>query len=146
MHSLIFIRGLWPQSISILNISADAVIQIFDPPLPPEVSVHLYLQDAAIILEIRTVELWNGDEGSIFGLRKALAGALGVSQAPAHDEADKVFTWREQQVKVKEKIKVETQDPNLIAAMAKLNALEHNVALSRKALDIVMGKNDDDGR
>lgn len=92
------------------------------------------------------MEIWTGDDGSIFGFRKAIAGALGVSHAPAHDEADKVFTYREQQVKVKEKVKVETQDPNLIAAMAKLNALEHNVALSRKALDIVMGKNDDDAR
>ncbi|EOD44064.1 hypothetical protein UCRNP2_9258 [Neofusicoccum parvum UCRNP2] len=120
--------------------------EIFDPPLPPEVSVHLYLQDAAIILEIRTLEIWTGDDGSIFGFRKAIAGALGVSQGPAHDEADKVFTYREQQVKVKEKVRVETQDPNLIAAMAKLNALEHNVSLSRKALDVVMGKNDDDAR
>ncbi|KAF4540067.1 37s ribosomal protein [Lasiodiplodia theobromae] len=119
--------------------------KIFDPPLPPEVSVHLYLQDAAIILEIRTLEPWTGDDGSIFGIRKAIAGALGVSHAPAHDEAEKVFTYRKQEVKVKEKIRVETQDPNLISAMAKLNALEHNVALSRKALDIVMGKSDDDG-
>ncbi|OJD34007.1 37s ribosomal protein [Diplodia corticola] len=118
----------------------------FDPPLPAEVSVHLYLQDAGIILEIRTLEPWTGDDGSIFGIRKAIAGALGVSHAPMHDEAEKVFTYREQEVKVKEKVKVETQDPNLISAMAKLNALEHHVALSRKALDIVMGKNDDDGR
>ncbi|KKY25237.1 hypothetical protein UCDDS831_g02144 [Diplodia seriata] len=122
------------------------VSTIFDPPLPPEVSVHLYLQDAGIILEIRTLEPWTGDDGSIFGFRKAIAGALGVSHAPLHDEAEKVFTYREQEVKVKEKIKVETQDPNLISAMAKLNALEHHVALSRKALDIVMGKNDDDER
>ncbi|GME27513.1 37s ribosomal protein [Neofusicoccum parvum] len=126
--------------------SSPADEKIFDPPLPPEVSVHLYLQDAAIILEIRTLEIWTGDDGSIFGFRKAIAGALGVSQGPAHDEADKVFTYREQQVKVKEKVRVETQDPNLIAAMAKLNALEHNVSLSRKALDVVMGKNDDDAR
>lgn len=48
------------------------------------------------------------------------------------------------QVKVREKVRVESQDPNLIAAMAKLNALEHHLALSRKALDIVMGREPED--
>ena len=43
-------------------------------------------------------------------------------------------------MRVKEKIRVETQDPALISAMAKLNALDHSVMLSRKALDIVMGR------
>ena len=100
------------------------------------------LLDAAILLEIRTLEPHTADDGSLFGFRNALAGALGVSRAPAHDEADKVFAFRDHQVKVKEKIRVESQDPSLISAMAKLNALEHHVALNRKALDVVMGRDE----
>jgi hypothetical protein len=55
---------------------------------------------------------------------------------------DKLFTFKGQEVTVKEKIRVESQDPNLMAAMAKMNALERSVALGRKALEIVMGKED----
>ncbi|KAK8155063.1 RAVE subunit 2/Rogdi [Phyllosticta citrichinensis] len=148
--------------------------KIFDPPLPADLSFHIYLQDAAIILELRTLEPYDAtspDSTSIFGIRRAIAGALGVSSSPAHDEADKVFDYgplpvrpssnssnndsegeREarppkmvtRQVKVREKVRVESQDPNLIAATAKLNALEHHLALSRKALDIVMGREPED--
>jgi hypothetical protein len=41
---------------------------------------------------------------------------------------------------VKEKVRVESQDPSLISAMAKLAALEHTVELGRRALHVVMGK------
>ncbi|KAF2090409.1 hypothetical protein K490DRAFT_71992 [Saccharata proteae CBS 121410] len=117
--------------------------KIFEPQLPSNVSFHLYLLDAAMVLEIRTVEPYNpADETGLFGLRDGLARALGVPRIPAHDEANDVFTYRGHQVKVKEKVRVETQDPSLISAMAKLNALERNVSLSRKALDVVMGKDE----
>ncbi|KAK7537186.1 RAVE subunit 2/Rogdi [Phyllosticta citribraziliensis] len=147
--------------------------KIFDPPLPADLSFHIYLQDAAIILELRTLEPFDAtssDSTSIFGIRRAIAGALGVSSSPVHDEADKVFDYGPlpvrpssnasndnegerdarppkmvtRQAKVREKVRVESQDPNLIAATAKLNALEHHLALSRKALDIVMGREPED--
>jgi hypothetical protein len=51
-----------------------------------------------------------------------------------------VFTYRNTDVKVKEKVRVESQDPSLISAMAKLAALEHTVELGRRALHVVMGK------
>lgn len=115
----------------------------FDPPLPPNVSFHLYVFDAALVLEIRTLEGQHAaaEEGYTgFNLRDRLAVALGGNRPPAHDEADQVFKFRDQDVRVKEKIRVESQDPALISAMAKLNALEHNILLSRKALHIVMGR------
>lgn len=103
---------------------------------------HLYIFDAAIYVEVRTLELANSNDDSFsgFSLRDRLAVALGASRHPSHDEANETFTFAGKEVRVKEKIRVESQDPNLIAAMTKLNALEHNVALSRKALDIVMGR------
>jgi hypothetical protein len=117
--------------------------QIFDPPLPSNVSFHLFVFDAALLLEIRTLEVQNPDEAySGFGFRDRLAMALGGARLPVHDETDRTFTYKGQEVRVKEKIRIESQDPALISAMAKLNALEHSVALSRKALDIVMAKED----
>lgn len=62
-----------------------------------------------------------------------------------HDEANETFTYKGQEVRVKEKVRVESQDPSLMAAMAKLGALEHSVALSRRALDVVVGKEDECG-
>ena len=68
--------------------------------------------------------------------------AIGASKTPTHDEADEDFVYRGESVRVRAKLRVESQDPSLMAMMAKLAALEHNVALARKALDIVMGKDD----
>jgi hypothetical protein len=39
---------------------------------------------------------------------------------------------------VREKIRIESQDPALMAVMAKLNALDHSLQLKLKALNIVM--------
>jgi Rogdi leucine zipper containing protein len=76
-----------------------------------------------------------------FGFQR-LAVAIGAARKHEHDESNEVFCYRGVDVRVKEKIRVESADPNLIALMAKLAALEHNVSLSRKALDIVMGRDD----
>lgn len=116
--------------------------KIFEPPLPPNLSFNLSIFDAALVLEIRTLEVRNANEESSlsgFSIRDRLAAALGAPRLPAHDEAERTFAYKGHEVRVKEKIRVESQDPALLSAMAKLNALEHNVALSRKALDIVMG-------
>lgn len=51
-----------------------------------------------------------------------------------------MFSYRNADVRVKEKVRVESQDPSLISAMAKLAALEHTVELGRRALGVVMGK------
>lgn len=51
-----------------------------------------------------------------------------------------MFSYRNTDVRVKEKVRVESQDPSLISAMAKLAALEHTVELGRRALSVVMGK------
>ena len=115
--------------------------QIFEPALPANLSFHLFVFDAALLLEVRTLEVQGPDEvHSGFGIRDRLAMALGGARLPVHDEADRTFTYKGQEVRVREKVRVESQDPALISAMAKLNALEHSVTLSRKALAIVMGR------
>ncbi|KAF1934347.1 uncharacterized protein M421DRAFT_480 [Didymella exigua CBS 183.55] len=113
----------------------------FDPPLPAHLSFHMFVLDAALCLEIRTLEPRPEDEPASFtgfNFRDRLSSALGGTRTPLHDEADNVYTYRGQPVRVRDKIRVETQDPALISASAKLNALAHSLTLSRKALDIVM--------
>lgn len=108
-------------------------------------SFHLFVFDAALVLEIRTLEPHNaGDSTSLtgFSIRNTFASALGGARAPAHDEVDRTFKYKDHDVRVKEKIRVESQDPALISASAKLNALGHSVMLSRKALNIVMGRDE----
>jgi hypothetical protein len=118
--------------------------QTFDPPLPPTVSFHLFVFDAALVLEVRTLEPQQPEQKSLtgFSIRDSLAVALGGARTPNHDEADRAFKYKGHDVRVKEKIRVESQDPALISASAKLNALEHSIMLSRKAVNIVMGRDE----
>lgn len=67
---------------------------------------------------------------------------MGVSKAATHDEVGQVFSYRGHEVRVREKLRVESQDPTLLAVMAKLSALEHSAAMCWKALNTVMGKED----
>lgn len=41
---------------------------------------------------------------------------------------------------MKEKVRVESQDPSLIAVMAKLSALGHAVGVWRRRVGVVMGE------
>ena len=54
------------------------------------------------------------------------------------------FHYKGGEVEVKEKHRVESMDPSLIAIMTKLTALEHEVGRLREALRILMGEEDDD--
>lgn len=118
---------------------------MFDPPLPPYVSFHLSVADAALVLHLRTLEpnatsltptAFAPDISLTgFSLREKL---FGPRHRP-HDEAGEIFTWRGEEVKVKEKIRIDSQDPSLIAVMAKLTALEHEVMKCIASLKVVMG-------
>ena len=80
---------------------------------------------------------------SLSGL--SLRQRLGLAaRLPEHDESDQVFMYRGQEVRVREKVRVESQDPSLIAVMAKLSALEHGVSVARRSLSIVMEVNEED--
>lgn len=124
----------------------------FDPPLPRNVSFHLSISEAALLLHVRTLEAafpitgtntplsTSGGSYTGFSLRERLTTALTGGRPAFHDEAHEVFTYRGQEVRVRDKVRVESQDPSLIAAMAKLGALERNIAMSRRSLSVVMGQ------
>ncbi|KAJ5514018.1 hypothetical protein N7463_003570 [Penicillium fimorum] len=133
-------RGKWWDT--------SATENMFDPPLPPLLSFHLSITDSALVLILRTLEAtalnhtptaFSSDISLTgFSLRDRIFG----SRAPTHDEAGSLFQWQGEEVRVKEKVRVESQDPSLMAVMAKLSALEHEVMRCVAALRIVMGDED----
>jgi len=102
------------------------------------------IADAALRLEVRTLERVHSSSHHKISFRDQLAVALGGARTPTHDEANETFVFRGQEVKVKEKVRVESQDPALMAAMAKLGALERTLGLGRRALGVVMGMEGED--
>lgn len=117
--------------------SLTLLLQVFDPPLPANLAVNLSVVDAALVLELRTLEEFHRPGFSLFG---RLPVALGGNRATHHDEADEIFQFKARDVRVMDKVRVESQDPSLIATMTKLSALEHGIKLSREALRVVMGR------
>jgi len=136
--------------------------KLFDPPLPDNLSLDITIQDAAIVTELRLLDFIHPPSsssggGSVqpfsaldavqhlglggFGFREKLTSAF--KGRKSHDggdgsEGEEVFSYKGMEVKVKEKIRVESQDPSLMSLMSKLGALEHNVVMSRTSLGIVM--------
>lgn len=128
--------------------------KVFQPALPDHLSLHFTIQDANIVLTIRTLSPTSpggtpstpaSDSGfslSGFSLRNRLLG-LGP-RVPNHDETGEIFEWQgREDVIVREKTRVETGDPSLMSSAAKLSALEHEVARWRHNLRTVMGEEDD---
>ncbi|KAJ5590945.1 hypothetical protein N7450_004917 [Penicillium hetheringtonii] len=117
-------------------------------PPPSNLSFHLSIADSALILLVRTLEsnaiaqaptAFASDISLTgFSLRDRLFG----SRHKAHDEAGDVFKWKGEEVHVREKIRVESQDPSLMSVMAKLTALEHEVMRWVSALKVLMGNDD----
>jgi hypothetical protein len=121
---------------------------MFDPPPPPYVSFHLSIADSALVLLLRTLESTTiAQTPSAFATDISLTGfslrdRIFGTHKRAHDEAGDVFMWQGEEVRVKEKIRVESQDPSLMAVMAKLTALEHEVMRWVTALRVLMGNED----
>jgi hypothetical protein len=68
------------------------------------------------------------------------AFAIGAQRRLEHDEMDDVFMFKGEEVRVREKVRVEgSADPSLLSLGAKLGALERTVGAAREALGIVGG-------
>lgn len=105
----------------------------FQPPLPDNLSLDFSIQEASIVLTIRVLE--SADAAP--DIRSRFATVF-LTKRAEHDEEDLRFNYNGTEVKVKEKVKIESADPNLMAAMAKLAALEHAVGMARCCLAVVM--------
>jgi hypothetical protein len=135
--------------------SDSAKAAVFDPPLPPNLSLHFTIQDASLVLTIRTLISVSGSytpgtpaSGDIpfslsgLNLRNRLLGF--GSRLPTHDEMGEIFQWQGSEVNVQEKVRVESGDPSLISVAAKLSALEHEVGRWKLNLGILRGTEGDD--
>ncbi|KAF9891725.1 hypothetical protein FE257_003206 [Aspergillus nanangensis] len=129
-------RGKWWDN--------SAVGEMFDPPLPPYLSFQLCIADSALVLYLRTLDTTNDSHTpTAFATDISLTGfnlrdrLFGTRHRP-HDEAGDLFTWKGEEVRVKEKVRVESQDPSLMAVMAKLTALQHEVMKWIAALNVLM--------
>ncbi len=118
----------------------------FDPPLPENLSFDFSIQDASIVLVIRTLE--NADHPP--DLRSRFMNILGGHRTE-HDESHRRFKYGAngepgggREVRVVEKVRVEAPDPSLMAAMAKLGGLEHAVGMARACLGVVMEEDVED--
>ncbi|KAI4132536.1 MAG: hypothetical protein LQ338_000635 [Usnochroma carphineum] len=134
---------------------------IFAPPLPPNLSPHLTLTPTSLLLTIRTLQpspssstpnpsstptsTTSPSTHTGLSLRTRLTQILAPMPVATHDEADRVFVYRGQEVKVRDKVRVESQDPSLMAVGAKLSAVGHAVEGWRYKLGVVMeqGMEDD---
>lgn len=128
----------------------------FDPPLPPNVSFHLGMQDSQLVLWLRALE--PADAPVNLGMKFALA--IGTARRLEHDEADQTFSYCPEgesgngnkggagagsmQVYVREKVRVESADPSLLSLSSKLTALSHTLALARRNVAAVMGEEPDE--
>ncbi|KAI5801396.1 Rogdi leucine zipper containing protein-domain-containing protein [Peziza echinospora] len=183
---------------------------VFDPPLPQGLVVDLYVKDAAVVAELRSVETVapphddgaattssTTAEGGVGGrltnilfsaanpaaslwhnLSAVAAGTHASSSRPGgggksggfYEEIGKIVFWklegygadpgdesghggggsaerereRERErggrwVRVRDKVKVESQDPRLMAVMVKVGGLEHAIGVAMEAVEIVMG-------
>jgi hypothetical protein len=141
----------------------------FRPPLPGNLSFHLTVQDASLVLCLRSLE--PADAPVAFGTKLALA--IGTARRLEHDEADRLFDYcpegvtstlihphaatagqrsgpaqgraatESHQVYVREKVRIESADPSLLSLGSKLNSLGHALALARRNLAVVMGDTDE---
>ena len=134
LFATLLLYGTWKYFYSLFHSTKTS-----SPPLPPTLTLHLSVVDAALVLYVRTLATTSTPESSLTGL--SLRTRLGLGpRPPVHDELNQVFNYREEEVTVKEKVRVESQDPSLMAVMAKLSALGHAVGGWRLKVGIVMGE------
>ncbi|PHH52053.1 hypothetical protein CFIMG_004283RA [Ceratocystis fimbriata CBS 114723] len=138
----------------------------FNPHINSSLSVHITLQDSCIILWLRALE--PVDAPVFFGTKIGLA--IGTVRRLEHDEMDKPFKYtfnrdesaiqqtallgrrhaaplsgtKPVDVFVREKVRVESADPNLMSLQAKLSSLHHTIIELRQNLSVVMGAECDD--
>ncbi|KAH0491778.1 hypothetical protein TgHK011_003186 [Trichoderma gracile] len=137
----------------------------FSPPLMPNFSLYITLQECSIVLVLRALE--PVDAPVHFGTKLGLA--IGTYRRLEHDEADIVFKWKPggddlsdtkrvsanhtveppaasrklsdsqlEEVYVREKVRVESADPSLISLYSKLGYLSIMLDQARCNLDAVM--------
>jgi len=98
----------------------------------------LFIEDGALVLELRTLELKIPGQTESSSAFSFLGFTLGSSHQKNQDVVEQSYTWKGQTAKVQEKIRVETIDPNVMAALTKVTSLERTISLAYGSLYTVM--------
>ncbi|KAK2629804.1 hypothetical protein QTJ16_000624 [Diplocarpon rosae] len=113
----------------------------FLPPLPANLSLTLTPCSTSLLLMLRVLE----PVAVASHLGSRFAHAIGAQRRLEHDEMEGVYMWKGEEVRVKEKVVVESSsDPSLLSLGAKLGALERAVGSARLGLGAVMGERIED--
>ena len=111
--------------------------ETFSPVLPDSLSLELFPSDSSLVLTIRVLEPVSAQPN----LGSRFAFAIGAQRRLEHDEMDEVYMYKGEEVRVREKVKVDSStDPSLLSLGAKLGALERTVEAARMSLGILMGE------
>ena len=111
--------------------------------LPKGLVPHVALGDAAIVLIVRVLGPAPPPKegGDVFALAGRLGRGLGLGgKVVVSDEMEGTFEWRGEAVGVREKVRVESMDPGLVAIGAKLGSLGRGVGEWRGKVACVMGE------
>jgi hypothetical protein len=126
--------------------------------LPSSLAFNIYISEAALVAELRTLDslpsldlnkssfsLKALDIPSPFGFKKRFATAVGLrggsadqTQHNAESNPEELVVYKDTDVRVREIVRVESQDPKLMAAWAKLCGLEHVLSTTVKSLRLLM--------
>ena len=106
------------------------------------------MQEGALVVELRTLDFISSPDHDVgASVRRLFGHALGFGTVGVgggahrpglYEEIGKVFTWDGKgQVRVKDKVRVESQDPKLMVVMVKVGALEHTIRDATVRVEIV---------
>lgn len=113
----------------------------FSPPLPSNLSLSLTPLSSSLLLTLRVLEPIAATQA----LGSRFAHVLGVQRRLEHDEMEGVYMYGGEEVRVKEKVVLESScDPGMLTLGVKLGALERVVGGVRGGLGVVMGEGVED--
>ncbi|BFZ64599.1 hypothetical protein YB2330_005746 [Saitoella coloradoensis] len=99
--------------------------------LPSSLSLDIFLADGAVTLDLRSLRL--SPNPSDFTHKQHWAMGFGKVK---HEPQGEVYRYAEQYAKVLEKVRVESQDPGLMAVMVKVSVLEGAARQAREKVEI----------
>jgi len=120
--------------------------EAFEPPLPPNVSLDLTINEGLVQLDLRIVRPVTPRSSpapsriqshtSLLSLAKESANKFNPFKRP-EGIGGETYTYDGKEVIVTEQVRVSSADPNFIAVLAKLSALEERVHSLRGKVEIV---------
>jgi hypothetical protein len=111
--------------------------------LPSGIVVDIYLHESNIVTDIRAIEVIESTDDNkptpSFNITTMFASMLDRKPSPStSSDSPREEIYNGQRVRQLDHIKAESQDPNLISVTSKLQALETNVEVLKRKLDIFL--------